>query len=234
MAVFLDTIKMEDVKKFHALGIIRGVTSNPVILLKENICGDMDEVKDEILRVAKFIHPYPLSVEVTNNDSADMIAQAKVFAGWADNINVKIPVHGPNGELDNLRVITELESKHNIRVNCTATMSAQQAFLAAETGATYVSIFGGRINDMGYDSCVEIKRLRVLLDQHSLKSKIIVGSTREAFNIAQWLEAGAHIVTAPPEILEKVLIHPMTIKTVREFVDAGKKIEEDSKIKRIA
>ena len=101
-----------------------------------------------------------------------MFEQAELFAGWADNINVKITIHGPNGELNNLKVINQLENKKNIRVNVTAMMSAQQCYLAAQAGATYVSIFGGRINNMGYDSNKEIYILRNLLDKFNLILKL--------------------------------------------------------------
>ena len=88
-----------------------------------------------------------------------MLDQAKRFCDWSENINVKITIHGPNGETENMEVIHELETKRDIRVNVTAMMSAQQCFLAAMAGATWVSIFGGRVNNMRYNSCGEIARL---------------------------------------------------------------------------
>ena len=167
MAIFLDTGKIDVIKKYNNMGIVRGVTTNPTIMVKDGITGGMEGIKKESVKIANLIHPYPLSVEVTNNDPDDMVKQAVEFASWADNINVKITIHGPDGELDNLRVIHELEKKHNVRINATAMMSAQQCFLAAMAGATYVSIFGGRVNNMGYDSREEIARLRDLLDEDS-------------------------------------------------------------------
>ena len=110
------------------------------------------------------IAPYPLSVEVTTNDPKKMVEQAQEFASWADNVNVKLTIHGPNGELDNLEAINQLETRRDVRVNVTAMMSAQQCFLAAMAGATYVSIFGGRVNNMGYNACDEITKLRQVLD----------------------------------------------------------------------
>jgi len=147
-----------------------------------------------------------------------MIRQGIEFSKWADNINIKITIHGPNGELDNLQVIHELEKKYNIRINATAMMSAQQCFLAAMAGATYVSIFGGRVNNMGYDARAEITRLRDLLDDFELLSKIIVGSTREVVNIIEWLEAGAHIVTVIPKFIDGMIVHPYSKETVQMFL----------------
>ena len=218
MAIFLDTGKIDVIKKYHSMGIIRGVTTNPTIMVKDGITGGMEGIKKQSIKIANLIHPYPLSVEVTNNDPKDMIRQGIEFSKWANNINVKITIHGPNGELDNLQVIHELEKTHNVRINATAMMSAQQCFLAAMAGATYVSIFGGRVNNMGYDSREEIARLRQLLDDFELPSKIIVGSTREVVNIIEWLEAGAHIVTVIPKFIDGMIVHPYSKETVQMFL----------------
>ncbi len=223
MGIFLDSSKIEDIKKYHAMGLIRGVTTNPTILLKEGVTGGMAGVKTRIIEIAKFLDPYPVSCEVTTNDRQGMLTQAKDIASWAKNINVKITIHGPNGELDNLAVVHELETKHNIRVNVTAMMSAQQCFLAAMAGATYVSILSGRVNNMGYDSVGEIKILRSLLDQHKLKGQIIAASSREVLNVTQWLHAGAHIVTVAPSFIDGMIVHPYTKETVKMFLDDAAK-----------
>ena len=222
MPVFLDSTDLMEIEKFHKMGIIRGVTTNPTILLKDGVGGGIGNLKKVSLEIATLIEPYPLSVEVTSNNFHEMIEQAKTFSNWADNINVKITVHGPEGEIENLEAIHELETKHDIRVNATAMMSAQQCFLAALAGATYVSLFGGRVNNMGYNASEEIRKLRSLLDQFDLKSRIIIGSTREVLNVTEWLLAGAHIVTVVPSILEGMIVHPYTKETVKMFLrDAG-------------
>lgn len=225
--IFLDTGKIDEIRKYHEMGIIRGVTTNPSIMLRDGVTGGMQGIKNRAVEIAKMIHPLPLSVEVTNNDPVRMVQQALDFSKWADNINVKITIHGPKGELENVKIIHELEHKHDIRVNVTAMMSAQQCFLAAMAGATYVSIFGGRVNNMGYDSCEEIRRLRKILDDFKLDSQIIVGSCREVLNIIEWFEAGAHIVTAGPSLVEGMIIHPYTKETVEMFVRDGEKFEKD-------
>jgi len=224
MAIFLDTGKIEDIEKYHKMGLIRGVTTNPTILLRSGIKGGIKGVKDVSVKIAEMISPLPLSVELTTNEPDKMIKQAIEFSKLAKNINVKVTVHGPNGELDNLEIIHELETKHNVRVNATAMMSAQQCFLAALAGATYVSLFCGRINNMGYNSVGEIRKLRKLLDDHGLKAKIICASTREVLNVVEWLEAGAHIVTVVPRLLEGMIVHPYTKETVKMFLDDAKKI----------
>lgn len=226
MPIFLDTGNLAEIERFHRMGIIRGVTTNPTILLKDGVTGGMRGIETTSKEIAKLIAPYPLSVEVTTTDRAEVIRQAQTFAGWADNIVVKVTIHGPQGELENLEIVHELETEHDIRVNVTAMMSAQQCFLAALAGATYVSIFGGRVNNMGYNVCGELTKLRQVLDQFGLKSQIIVGSTREILNVIEWLEAGAHIVTVVPDLLKGMIVHPYSKETVQQFLRDAAKAEE--------
>ena len=225
MPIFLDTGKIEEIEKYMKMGIISGVTTNPTILFKNGLKGGLKGIKRRSIEIAKVIAPYPLSFEVTTNDPKGMLKQAREFAHWAENIVVKITIHGPNGELDNLEVVHELETKYDIRVNVTALMSAQQGLLAALAGGSYISIFAGRINNMGYNACDEISKLRKVLDQFSLKSQIIAGSTREILNVIEWLDAGAHIVTVVPNLLEGMLIHPYSKETVRMFLNDAAKLK---------
>jgi len=223
MAIFLDSGNIKEIEKYTKMGLIRGVTTNPTILLKDGVRCGKEGIKKCSVGIAKLISPYPLSVEVTTNDRKEMIAEALEYAAWADNINVKITIHGPNGETDNLEVIHELSSKHKIKVNATAMMSAQQCLLAAMAGATYVSLFGGRVNNMGYNACDEIRKLRKVLDRQGLKAKIIIGSTREILNVIEWLEAGADIITVVPELVNGMIVHPYSKETVQTFLrDAAK------------
>jgi len=226
MPIFLDSGNAREIERFLKMGIVRGVTTNPSILLKDGVTGGMKIVKQRSVEIAKLIAPYPLSVEVTTNEPKAMLEQARELAGWAENIVVKIPIHGPNGELDNLELVHELEGKHNVRINVTAMMSAQQCFLAALAGATYVSLFGGRVNNMGYNAGQEIMKLRSVLDQFDLEAKIIVGSTREVLNIIEWLEAGAHFVTVIPNLLEGMLVHPYSKETVQQFLADAARAEK--------
>jgi len=226
MAIFLDTGKIEEVEKFMKMGIIRGVTTNPTILLKSGVTGGKEAIKRRSIEIANTINPYPLSVEVTTNEPTTMIEQAREFAQWATNINVKITVHGPIGEMENFEVVHALETKYDIRVNMTAMMSAQQCVLGALAGASYVSLFGGRVNNMGYNCIEEIRKARKVIDDQKLKAQIIIGSTREVLNVIEWLEAGAHIVTVVPDILRGMIVHPYSKETVQMFLEDAKKAEE--------
>ena len=229
MCIFLDSSKIEEIKKYQAMDIIRGVTTNPTIMYKDGV-KSFDEMKERIKQIAQLIDDYPVSVEVLTNDKEGMIAQAEEFKALAHNINIKIPFHGPNGELENLEVIKILQEK-NIQVNCTAMMSAMQCIGALLAGATYVSLFGGRVNDMGYDCCDEIRKVHTFLtDRELLEDRyLIIGSVREPLNIIKWLTEGADIVTVPPNILEKSLIHARTKETVQMFLDDANKLEKEFK-----
>jgi transaldolase len=226
LPILLDTGNVREIERFLKMGIIRGVTTNPTILFKDGVKGGMKGVKERSAQIARLIAPYPLSVEVTTNDPPAMLEQARELAALASNIVVKITIHGPNGELQNLEVAHELEEKHKIHINVTALMSAQQGLLAALTGATYISLFAGRINNMGYNACLEITKLRHVLDDFGLKSRIIIGSTREILNVIEWLGAGAHYVTVIPNILEGMIVHPYTKETVQMFLADAAKTEK--------
>jgi transaldolase len=226
MPIFLDTGNLKDIEKYLKMGVIRGVTTNPTIMLRDGVTGGLKGVKQRGIEIAKLIAPLPLSLEVTTNDPPKMLEQARELAALAKNINVKITIHGPQGELQNLEVVHELEEKLDIRVNVTAMMSAQQCFVAALAGATYVSLFGGRVNNMGYNACDEITKLRQVLDDFALKAQIIIGSTREVLNIIEWLGAGAHIVTVTPNLLEGMIVHPYSKETVQMFLADAAKTEK--------
>lgn len=223
--IFLDTGRLEEIEKYHALGIVRGVTTNPTILVRDGVTGGWPAIEARCRAIARLVAPRPVSVEVTVNEPAEMLEQAQRFARWGQNINVKIPIHGPAGGTENLRVVHALERVHDVRVNVTAMMSAQQCLLAAMAGATYVSLFGGRVNTMGYNACQEIRRLRALLDAFGSPAKIIVGSTREVLNIVEWFEAGADIVTAVPALVEGMLVHPYSRETVQQFLADGARLQ---------
>ncbi len=224
--IFLDTGKISEIAKYLKLGIVRGVTTNPTILVKDGVTGGWNGIRNHCREIAGLIDPLPVSVEVTTGDSKEMREQALDIAAWGKNVNVKITIHGPEGGTENLQLVHELESKHDVRVNVTAMMSAQQGLLAAMAGATYVSLFCGRVNNMGYDSRQELRRLRSLLDSFESTSKIIAGSTREVLNVVEWFESGADIVTVVPNLLEGMLVHPYSKETVKMFLDDGARLHD--------
>lgn len=228
MSIFLDTADIGEIEKYMSLGIIRGVTTNPSLLAKVGVKGGLSGVKKHILKITSILKDFPVSVCVHSNDAEEMIKQAQEFSSWAKNVNVKIFIHGPNGEIHNLEVMHQLATKYKIKVNATAMMSVQQCFLAAMAGAEYVSLLGGRVSNMGYQAVDEVRKLRQVLDHHQLKAKVIMASTREVINIIDWLEAGSDIVTVAPELLTKMIVHPYSKETVQMFLADAKKLDGKS------
>lgn len=213
--IFLDSSDIQEVIKWHQAGVIRGVTTNPTILKKDRASMNGDwTTTDRIIEICHVVYPYPVSVELEHQgDVLTMIVEADDKRRWAHNINIKIPIHGPEGE-SNLPVIKACQDK-NIPINVTACMNAQQLLLGALADAKYVSLFGGRIADMGYNVVEEIKKFKAIMPQ----TKLILGSVRGPRNIVDWLVAGANIVTVAPNILEKALVHPRTKETVTQFLE---------------
>ena len=220
MEIFIDSADMTEIKKWVGMGIADGVTTNPSIMLKDGV-HDMEKGAREI---AALIDPRSLSVEVTTNDLKEMITQAKEFASWAPNIVIKIPQETQDG-VPCYGVMHQLESD-GIKVNATVALSLGQVILAAKAGATYISIFAGRIGDEGGNASEVIMNSVDWLEHWQFKSKIIVGSIRSVADILQAAMAGAHIITIPPQFLPKMADHKYTRETVRQFIaDAQKAME---------
>ena len=224
--IFIDSSKVAEIKHFYDMGFVRGVTTNPTIMSKDGLSGGYEAIKSKAKEISNLVMPYPVSIELLNNNLKEMFEQAKNFAEINKNIVIKVPIHGPEGELSNLNLIKELE-ENSISVNATAIMNCQQALFAAFSGATYVSIFCGRVNNMGYDSTLELKKTRTLVDKFKLKTNIIACSLREGINVPDWFLAGADIVTIPPQFISKLLINPYSKETIKMFLnDANKLIDQ--------
>jgi transaldolase len=226
MLVFVDSADKKQIECWLQQGIVDGVTTNPSIMFK----GGVLDLEQGARKLAVLLGDRPLSVEVTSNDQGTMLKQARTFATWARNIVVKIPIVNQTGE-SCLGVIHRL-AQEGIGVNATAILSFNQSILAAKAGATYVSIFAGRVADEGNDPAVVIHNVRRWLDDWGLSARIIVGSIRTVMDVQNAALAGAHIITIPPEFLSKMVDHRYTRETVRQFVrDAEKTLEEMNKAK---
>src|SRR5580700_1853829 len=226
MQIFIDSADPSQIENWLQQGVVDGATTNPSIMFKDGVT----DLHAGALRLSKLLGDRPLSVEVTSNDQQTMLEQGRVFATWARNIVIKIPIVNEFGE-SCLGVIHRL-SQEGIAVNATAILSFNQAILASKAGATYVSIFAGRVADEGNDPAATIRNVRHWLDDWDLSSRIIVGSIRTVMDIQNAALAGAHIVTIPPQFLPKMADHRYTRETVRQFMqDAEKTIEEMSKVK---
>jgi transaldolase len=224
MRVFVDSADQKQIGYWLEEGVVDGVTTNPSIMFKDGAT----DLEDCARRLAAMLGEKPLSVEVTSNDRKVMVEQARTFATWARNIVVKIPIVNEHGE-SCLGVMHRL-SQEGIGVNATAILSFNQAMLAAKAGATYVSIFAGRVADEGNDPAITIRNTRRWLDDWQISSHIIVGSIRTVMDIQNAALAGAHIITIPPQFLPKMVDHRYTRETVRQFVqDAEKTLDQIKK-----
>ena len=217
MEIFLDSANLKEIQKWNNMGIIDGVTTNPSIMLKDGAYNMETRAKE----IAKLIFPHPLSVEVTTNDLSEMITQSRNFDSWAQNMVIKIPQINQDG-VPCYGVIKQLEDS-GIKVNATAALSIGQVMLAAKAGATYISIFAGRISDEGGDSSVVIADSVDWLERWDYKSKFIVGSIRSVGDAISAALAGAHIVTIPPAMLARMADHQYTRETVKQFINDAKK-----------
>lgn len=217
MQIFVDSANVKEIGRWLAEGIVDGVTTNPSIMHADGV----RDLEKGAAQIAALVHPRPVSVEVTTNDLDDMLRQARRLAQIAKNIVVKIPVINQFGD-SCLRVIHALQ-REGIRVNVTACLSFSQAAMAAKVGATYVSLFAGRISDEGHDAAAVVRMTADWLRTWGYESRIIVGSVRQVYNIQEAALAGAHIITIPPQFLGKLLDHKYSRDTVRGFVEDAQK-----------
>jgi transaldolase len=206
--LFLDSSDPKEIRDIFAWGVVCGITTNPLILAREAPGIDLEKRIQEVVRASRG----PVSVELIAEDEPAMLEEARRYSGWdRDRITIKVPFTEAG-----LRV-THALSKDGVPTNVTCMMSFNQAYLAALAGATYVSLFSGRIRDMGYPSAPVIADTRAQIDREGLAAKILVGSIRHAMDVHEALQAGAHVVTVPPPILRKMLHNPKTDETIREF-----------------
>lgn len=215
MKFFIDTADLKELEDCLRRGFASGVTTNPMIIARSN-CGDFrTHINSMIALLRKYEADLPLSVEVFTPDPERMVQQAEEFLqyfGHYPHINIKVPIGW-----DELAVIAEL-ARRNIPVNCTCCMSYNQAVMAARAGAKYVSIFWGRIRDIGYDAGVVVRQVRETLKEWGSTSEIIVGSIRHIADVNEALQAGADILTVPPKFFPQMCVHPKTDEAVKQFV----------------
>jgi len=214
VALFVDSSDPSEIKALFAWGCFTGVTTNPLIICRESPGADLAEVIREVLTVSTG----DVSVELTTEGEEEMMAEALGYHAWdPQRIVVKIPFSEVG-----LRVLHQLAPR-GVKTNVTCLMAFNQAYLAALAGATYVSLFSGRIRDMGYDAGQVIDATRRVLDREGLGARIIVGSIRHLMDVNEALAAGAHVVTVPAAILRKMVWNPRTVETIAEFNDAWRK-----------
>jgi len=207
MRIFLDTANIDQIRQAAKLGIISGVTTNPSLMSKE---GTADYEK--VVKTICSIIPGSVSAEVIAEDTESMIKEARIKASWAPNVTIKIPA-----TIEGLEATSTL-SKENIEVNFTLCFSVNQALLAALAGATYVSPFVGRLDDIGYDGMQVVKDIVDIFKHYELPTQVIAASIRHPQHCVAAAKAGAHIATIPYNILMQMIRHPLTDVGVARFL----------------
>jgi len=214
MKLFVDSANLSELDQTLARGFVAGITTNPSILAKEERTDFAEHIHAIIELIRHHGREVPLSVEVFTDDPDEMLDQALKFVALFqyNQLSIKVPI-GWN----ELRVIAELR-KRGVLVNCTCCMSLNQAYMAALAGANYVSLFYGRIRDIGHDARAVVESTKQAFRQGGVPSEIIVGSIRHLYDINDAFSAGADIVTVPPKFFPSMTQHPKTTEAVNQFL----------------
>ena len=214
MKLFVDSANLVEIEECLRRGFASGITTNPSILSKEDRRDFATHIRDIINLIRRYDLHISLSVELFETNADDMLAQAEHFLssfGDYENLAIKVPIGW-----DELRVIRELR-RMGAKVNCTCCMSFNQALIAADAGASYVSLFWGRIRDIGQDAGAVVRQIRQTLRERESPTEIIVGSIRQMIDVNEAVQAGADIVTVPPKFFPLMCSHPKTDEAVQQF-----------------
>ncbi|WP_108861921.1 fructose-6-phosphate aldolase [Ruegeria sp. Alg231-54] len=206
MKFFVDTAEVDEIKDLIGFGLVDGITTNPSLIAKSD--RNFKEVIAEICTLTDT----PVSAEVAALDTAGMIAEGEHLAAIADNVVVKLPL-----TLDGLRACAHFK-KEGISTNVTLCFSANQALLAAKAGATYISPFIGRLDDINLDGVDLISDIRSIFDNYDIETEIIAASIRSSNHITEAALAGSDIATIPPSVIRKLVTHPLTDAGIEQFL----------------
>jgi transaldolase len=217
MKIFLDTANIESIKKFVDMGIVDGITTNPTLISREK--GHPEDIMKEIVKIVKG----PVNLEVVAINSEEMVEEGLRLKKFGENVIVKIPMTA-----DGLKAVKKL-SENKIKTNVTLIFSANQALLAAKAGASYVSPFIGRLDDAGQVGMTVIKEIVQIFGNYGYPAEVLVASVRHPIHVIEAATLGAHIVTLPPDILGKMLTHPLTDKGLALFLSDWEKVKKEHK-----
>ncbi|WP_405097559.1 fructose-6-phosphate aldolase [Oceanobacillus sp. FSL H7-0719] len=206
MKFFIDTANIDEIRDANELGVLAGVTTNPSLVAKEGV-----SFHDRLREITEEVSG-SVSAEVIAEDAAGMIEEGKELAAIAPNITVKVPM-----TLEGLKAVKAF-SELNIKTNVTLIFNANQALLAARAGATYVSPFLGRLDDIGHDGMQLIATIADMFDIHNIKTEIIAASIRHPLHVTDAALNGAHIATIPYNVLEQLVKHPLTDSGIERFL----------------
>ena len=216
MKIFLDTANLESIRKYNDMGLVDGITTNPTLLSKEK--GNPAEIMRQIVKIVKG----PVSLEVVSTTTAEMIEEAHRLKKYGPNVVVKIPMI-PDG----MKAVKKLKDE-GIQTNVTLIFSANQAILAAKAGAAYVSPFIGRLDDAGQEGMTVIREIVQIFKNYQFDTNVLVASVRHPLHVIDAGKIGAHIVTLPPDILGKMLGHPLTDNGLTAFLKDWEKVKKEN------
>lgn len=216
MKFFIDTANLEQIKEAQDLGIIDGVTTNPSLMAKEGIAGEQ-RILNHYRAICDIVDG-DVSAEVIATDFKTMIKEGEILAELHPQIVVKVPIIR-----EGLKAISYF-SKKGIRTNCTLIFSSGQALLAAKAGASYVSPFIGRLDDISSDGLILIEDIRTIFDNYDFGTEILAASVRNAMHIIECAKIGADVMTGPLSAMESLLNHPLTEKGLATFLADHKKL----------
>jgi len=211
MKFFVDTAEIDAIAELNDLGMVDGVTTNPSLILKSG--RDIIEVTREICQLVSG----PVSAEVVATEAEDMIAEGRKLAEIASNITVKLPL-----TWDGLKACKVLSGEGHM-INVTLCFSANQALIAAKAGATFISPFIGRLDDINLDGMDLIQDIRTIYDNYGFETQILAASIRSVNHVLDAARIGADVMTAPPEVIKKLASHPLTDKGLEQFMADWKK-----------
>jgi len=217
MKFFIDTANLNEIKDAHDLGILDGVTTNPSLMAKEGITGE-NNIKAHYKAICGIVDDN-VSAEVIATDFENMIREGEDLAAIDDKIIVKIPMIK-----EGVKAIKYLSGK-GIRINCTLIFSAGQALIAAKAGASYVSPFIGRLDDIASDGVDLIEQIVLIFDNYGYETQVLAASIRHTMHLLQCAEIGAHVATCPYKVIIGLLNHPLTDKGLAQFLDDHKKAQ---------
>jgi transaldolase len=217
MKIFIDSGDTDEIREAQSMGLIDGVTTNPSLAAKSG-----KVFKDLIMEITEIVDG-PISAEVVSTEAEAMIREGEDIATWHKNIVVKVPLIA-----EGLKAVKSLTEK-GIKTNVTLCFTANQALLAAKAGATYVSPFVGRLDDIGADGMQVIRDIRLIYDNFGIDTQILTASARSPIHFLEAARIGSDVITAPWKVLQQLLHHPLTESGLKKFLEDWEKAKKNER-----
>jgi transaldolase len=212
--LFLDTASLDEIREAASWGVLDGVTTNPTLMFRAGTA----DLKTNTLKIVELVQG-PVSAEVLSTDAAGMIEEAREILAWSEHVFVKIPT-----TVEGLKAMQEISSWPNGRINATLIFSANQAYLVARAGATFASVFVGRMDDAGFDGMEVVRETRDIFDNYGFDCQLLAASIRHSTHVTDALLAGADIITLPFGVLQKMIRSPFTDVGLERFLADWEKV----------